>query len=990
MSIDDMWTATPPRNSGTGASATAQGWIDLLEPYGEKVADDNGRQIVLGGRHTLWLVTGNRMDVFAVDSVEGGPWHFIGRLEPGALLIGSSSEARYALAGRPLEGCELRRIPIGALAEQLRHGNYSARGPDPLPSAVAYGVDLGLTVLHELMGAEQPTAGSAGLPTGERVDLSTGQHAHVADGVLWVEVDRGRLHANGVNGYRERETGDVFTLSGRDGIRAASDVTVVARLTRELLAAGVLWDWLVRHQANYLYGLDVWIERQRAATSERFTAGRLASRNAVHQADEALRTVAQPTVRRGATQATDAGETALAVCRLVADACGIAITRADPPAPAGSRMDPVTRITTASRIRTRPVRLTGEWWRQEMGPIVGYLGEDRVPVALLWRRGRYDLVRPAQRRRRVTAATAAHIGPEAVMFYRSLPDRPVSAWQLLRFGIRGTRGDIARLVGGGLASSVVALAVPVATGMVLGTFVPHAQTNLIVQACIAVVIANVVSAALSTVSAISGLRLQSRLDATLQAAVWDRLLRLPAVFFTRHSTGELASSAMGINTIRALISNVGLVIINASLMATANFALLVFYSPSLALMTAALLFVHTAVFLTVQWRQVRWQRELITLEHRLSDRVFQTLQGLPKLRVAGAEGFAYARWAGEFSKSRELSRRVQVSQNVVTAVNAAYVPLCTFLLFVTISSSAGQVLSLAEFLTFLTAFSATLASAAQITSAASSVGAALPLFDKIRPVLNELPEVTAGNAVPGRLSGDIEMCDVSFRYAEGAPQVLNKINFHIRAGEFVAIVGPTGCGKSTLLRLMIGFNEPTSGAVRYDGAALTQLDLTAVREQCGVVLQHSAPFSGTVMSNICGTGSYTMDEAWEAARLAGLDRDIRAMPMGMHTLVTDGATALSGGQRQRLVIAQALIRRPRILFFDEATSALDNETQAIVAESTRILSATRVVIAHRLSTIMHADRVIVLAEGRIAQTGTPADLMNDHGGLFRQLIRRQI
>ena len=339
---------------------------------------------------------------------------------------------------------------------------------------------------------------------------------------------------------------------------------------------------------------------------------------------------------------------------------------------------------------------------------------------------------------------------------------------------------------------------------------------------------------------------------------------------------------------------------------------------------------------------------------------------------------------------RELERKVQRTQNLVTSINAVYVPCCTFLLFLMLAGPAKDSLSLGQFLTFVTAFTASLAAMVQATNSLSSAGVVIPMFDKMKPVLSELPEVSVNSTVPEHLTGDIEVADVSFRYAEGTPLILDKLSLHIRAGEFVALVGPTGCGKSTLLRLLIGFNQPTSGAVRYDGANLSQLDLAEVRSQCGVVLQNSVPFSGTIMSNICGTAAYSTDEVWAAAKLAGLDQDLRKMPMGLHTLISDGAGAMSGGQRQRLMIAQALIRRPKILFFDEATSALDNETQAIVAESTKAFAATRIVIAHRLSTIMHADRVVVLSEGRIVQSGTPEELLSDEDGIFHDLVRKQI
>jgi len=969
----------------TTDSATAA--VTLLAEFGEAIDCRTTRQIMLGGRHTLWLVAGGALDLFAVDTIETGPWQFLGRVEVGTIIVGSFREARHVLAGRPEEECVLRRLPIRELAEGLRR-----RGDDHgrLVDLISQAVDLGLTKLHESVRGRAPVGRQLALRPSTVVDLVAGQVAHSAGGVLWAEVERGRLAVSGVGGNREREAGDVLTLTGGDWISATSDTTLTLRATADLLGGGVLWEYLVMHHAQYLFTLDHWIARRTATDDERMAAGRMAGLGAADQADRTLRSVAQSGARPSASTAGDLVDATLEVCRIVAKAGGVPFPPSSVRLGEDSRVDPIVGITTAARIRTRPVALTGRWWRENSGPLVGYRGPERAPVALLWRLGCYELIEPGARPVRVTTTVAQEVHDGAVMFYRSLPERQVGPLRLLWFGLHGSRIDILRMLLGGLAAFGLGLTVPILNGLVLGELVPQAQTSLIIRACLAVLIVGIVSAAFTMLSSVAILRIEGRADAGLQSAVWDRLLRLPATFFARYTTGELARAAMGVNGIRTILSGVVTVAINACLLGTVNFALMLWYSVPLGLLGGGLLVTHAIIFTMLGVRQVRWQAQLIELDYALSDRVFQTLRGLPKLRVAGAESFAYARWATDFARGRELERKVQRTQNLVTSINAVYVPCCTFLLFLMLAGPAKDSLSLGQFLTFVTAFTASLAAMVQATNSLSSAGVVIPMFDKMKPVLSELPEVSVNSTVPEHLTGDIEVADVSFRYAEGTPLILDKLSLHIRAGEFVALVGPTGCGKSTLLRLLIGFNQPTSGAVRYDGANLSQLDLAEVRSQCGVVLQNSVPFSGTIMSNICGTAAYSTDEVWAAAKLAGLDQDLRKMPMGLHTLISDGAGAMSGGQRQRLMIAQALIRRPKILFFDEATSALDNETQAIVAESTKAFAATRIVIAHRLSTIMHADRVVVLSEGRIVQSGTPEELLSDEDGIFHDLVRKQI
>jgi ABC-type bacteriocin/lantibiotic exporter with double-glycine peptidase domain len=295
-----------------------------------------------------------------------------------------------------------------------------------------------------------------------------------------------------------------------------------------------------------------------------------------------------------------------------------------------------------------------------------------------------------------------------------------------------------------------------------------------------------------------------------------------------------------------------------------------------------------------------------------------------------------------------------------------------------------------QFFTISVAFSLLLGTLLLLVSSAVEILAAAPRLSALAPIVAAEPERRPDLADPGELQGEVSLVGVSFAYSPDSPLVLDNLTLHVNPGEFVAIVGPTGCGKSTLLRLLLGFERPTSGAVLYDGQDLADLDLQAVRRQCGIVLQGGALFAGTIRENISGAGNFDLDQVWDAARLAGVAADIEAFPMGIGTLLPPGGGTLSAGQRQRILIARALINRPRLLFFDEATSALDNRTQEIVTASTRTLAATRLVIAHRLSTIIDADRIVVLSKGVIAQEGTFAELMDSPEGLFYRLASRQL
>ncbi|MGW1242389.1 NHLP bacteriocin export ABC transporter permease/ATPase subunit [Streptomyces bobili] len=927
--------------------------LSALGRMGTRVDCAGVGRLDLEGPQVLWLVAAGALDLFAVDAEQQGHWHHLGRLEAGSLLLGPVAGPQHTLVARPLRDCVVHRVGLRELYESAstQTWSYDAYGnpqyvpptSSPLEYALALGVGRGLSVLfHAPMATERPT---------EVTD----------DDVFWMQVPPGSVRY-----------GSLY------GAEAAAD----------LLMDPAVWQSMVDQQYRLLTTLDRWIEQVERTHETRTAAGLKAGEAVRAQADRSL---LASIGRKAGPRATAAdADATFAACELVAGAAGIALVEPARTGVGDDRLDPVEQIALASRVRTRAVRLDGRWWRDDVGPLVAHRALSGAPVALLWRRGGYVAVHPATGRETpVEKANAAEFEPRAVMFYRPLPERGLGPLGLLRFSMRGTGRDLTGLLLSGLVTVAIGALVPVATGKVLGEYVPRAQQGLIEQVCLAVLVSAVVAAAFMLLQNMTILRLEGRIEATLQPAVWDRLLRLPTTFFTERSTGELASAAMGISAIRRLLAGLGPSVAQSVTVGAMNLGLLLWYSVPMALAAIGMLVVIAAVFLGLGLWQVRWQRRLVVLSNKLNNQAFQTLRGLPKLRIAAAENYAYAAWAGQFARSRELQQRLGRIKNLSTVLGAVYLPLCSLVMFMLLAGPARGTMSAADFLTFNTSMTMLLTSVTSLTGAFVSVVAALPLYEEIRPVLEATPEVRAASTRPGPLSGAVEARRLSFRYSDDGPLVLDDVSFEVRPGEFVAIVGPSGCGKSTLLRLLIGFDRPVSGSVLYDGQDLAALDRSAVRRQCGVVLQHAQPFTGSILDVICGTGSYTPEEAMAAATMAGLAADIERMPMGLHTIVS-GSGSVSGGQRQRLMIAQALIRRPRILYFDEATSALDNETQRTVIDSTRALNATRIVIAHRLSTVLDADRVVVMENGKVAEQGPPSRLLADPAGRLHELVRRQL
>jgi ABC-type bacteriocin/lantibiotic exporter with double-glycine peptidase domain len=421
-----------------------------------------------------------------------------------------------------------------------------------------------------------------------------------------------------------------------------------------------------------------------------------------------------------------------------------------------------------------------------------------------------------------------------------------------------------------------------------------------------------------------------------------------------------------------------------------SFALMIYLNAFLALIAAGLTVLRGAMIVLTSAGRLGFERQHFELDGKVQGLVLQLLTGIGKLRVALATERAFAVWAKKFSEQKRQFVASQRWANVLEVFEAGFPTLATLVIFAYAGSIvAGGALDSGQYLAFFAAFGLSLAAASELATAASECLIAIPRFSRLRPLIVEPAEISEHRNAPGDLTGALELQQVTFRYSSGGPAILNKINLQVKKGEYVAVVGPSGSGKSTLFRLLLGFEKPEAGTVLFDGKAIDTLDIAAVRRQIGVVLQNGKLTSGSLYENICCGVRLPMDQVWGAAKLAGLDADIMAMPMGMHTVISEGMNTLSGGQSQRLMIARALVHHPRILLLDEATSALDNVTQAIVSASLDKLNVTRVVIAQRLSTVQRADRIIVIAGGEIVQSGGFKEL-SEQPGMFADFARRQL
>jgi ATP-binding cassette subfamily C protein len=670
------------------------------------------------------------------------------------------------------------------------------------------------------------------------------------------------------------------------------------------------------------------------------------------------------------------------------------------PPPADATQHPFERlaqIANAAHIRSRRVVLRDLWWQGEHGPLIGFRGDTGRPVALLpTPRGHYRVHEAGDATGTpLDAAIDRELAREALTLYPPLPASGSGLGGLAAYCWTRIRREALAIFLASAAVSLIALLTPLATDLIFGTVVPDAAAHTLLEIIGGLVVAALGGALFQAVRAFALVRVEGRLDWAIQAGIIDRMLDLPASFFKAYTSGDLADRLLGIEAMRQALTATSVTALLAIVFSMVNLVVLVAISLKLAALAGAFIAVGLAVTTVLGFLETRRQAERVARAGKIRGLLAQFVGGIAKLRIAARGDRAIGVWARELAAetrqaaaARRNETRLQIVADLIPVVTLAAI-FVGIVVFGQAKGSAADRLSLGDFLAFNAALGQLLAAMTSLAATLPQALGAIPLYERARPIFTAVMEGRAAGATPPRLRGEVKVERVTFRYQRNEPTVIDDLSFAASPGEFVAIVGSTGSGKSTLLRLLLGFETPEAGTILFDGRPIESLDMAALRREMGVVLQNGRLSPGSIYENIVGTSGLGIDDAWEAARLVGLDRDITAMPMGMHTALIGGTQALSGGQRQRLLIARALVRRPRLLLLDEATSALDNVTQATVMASLARLNVTRIVVAHRLSTIKSADRIVVMQRGRLAESGSYAELMAQDG-VFALLARRQL
>ena len=639
-------------------------------------------------------------------------------------------------------------------------------------------------------------------------------------------------------------------------------------------------------------------------------------------------------------------------------------------------------------IMRRTVKLSGDWYQDAIGAMLGTKKDGSI-IALLpgGMHGYYYREYSTGKIKKINRKNAEEIDEEAVCFYQPFSLTKLKIPDLLRYLFRQlhTKDYMMILAATGVLTAL-GLVTPKISHYLYGKVLVYGSRPLLMAVVLTLFCVTLAGSFITVIKGILNTNISTKMNLAVESAVMMRVLSLPVDFFKRFSSGELANRIGYMNRLCSMIFDA---VFSTGL--TAVFSLVYIgqvlkFAPTLVVPSIVITLVTICFLLLTSVVQMRITERQMNEAGKESGMVYALINGVAKIKNAGAEKRAFAKWSRQYVNAAEYLCKppmfLKLNGTIITAISL----VGTIVIYYTAIHSG---ITMADYMAFNSAYGMVSGAFASLAGIVITVSRIQPILKMVTPILETEPEIDTKRQVVTRLRGSIELNNVSFRYQKTMPNVLDNLSLKIRPGQYVAIVGKTGCGKSTLIRILLGFEKPQKGAVYYDGKDINSMDVKSLRQKIGVVMQNGKLFQGDIYSNITiSAPQLTLEQAWEAAEMAGMADDIRQMPMGMHTIISEGHGGISGGQRQRLLIARAIAPKPRILMFDEATSALDNITQKQVSESLERLKCTRIVIAHRLSTIRHCDRIVVLDQGKIVEDGTYEELLEKKGH-FAELVERQ-
>ena len=637
----------------------------------------------------------------------------------------------------------------------------------------------------------------------------------------------------------------------------------------------------------------------------------------------------------------------------------------------------------------REVELQKGWYREVFSPILAFTKGKGTPVALIPGRvsGYWYQDPQTEMPVKLNVSNARQFDDRAISFYRPLPQRELGMGDLLRYMFRCvTVNDVAIKGAAALAVALVGLLMPRLARILTGPVLVSGEVAALIGIAISIVCVTVSQQLVKSSADLLSSRLEAKARLGVEASMMMRLLSLPVGFFAEYSPGELKSRFFSVQSLctllMSIITSTGISSLASLLYVTQIFA----FTPALVVPALLIVLVTVVTSALSSLVGIKVSKRRMEASARESGVSYTVISGIRKIRLAGAEKRMFAKWLDTYTDVADLTYNPPLLMKISGVISLGITLVSSIILYyLAVKSGIDQ----SSYFAFTTAYGMIMGAFTALSGKLLQVASVRPLYQMAEPFLKAVPETAENKEVVADVRGNVQFDHVSFRYGPDMPLVFDDLSLSIREGEYVAIVGKSGCGKSTLVRLLLGFETPERGTVTMDGKDLARVDLPSLRRKIGTVMQHDGLFQGSIFYNIALTApELTMEGAWGAAEIAGIADDIRAMPMGMHTLISEGQGGISGGQKQRLMIARAVASNPRLLIFDEATSALDNKSQRQVTDALDAMGCTRIVVAHRLSTIRRCDRIIMLDQGRIVEEGAYEELLAKNGP-FAEMVARQ-
>jgi len=913
---------------------------------------------------------------------KSGPRQYITTLTSGALLppgneiISNDGVKRYFLLVPVMNSVIRMRSVTDFAAETQIHTDECCKCIDAWLQGLFGGLERYVNIDTLPLGDTCPE---------NKQTLAAGENFSPEKGLWWLEINDGSVLFCGDEEFPLFQAPATLILTPRYSVKALEECQIQCRPTSEMVLNGSFVGLLDKINENVINCLLItaFYDSQRNLVDEEYDRK---SNDLIMQARIGeLEMLVSPSSKKRTPPASNPLALALNV---VANDYKLDIKFPLNETLKADYESELIHFSEANQWRTRRVALPAGFEHYNSGIIVGFYGEKLIPVAMnlcgkssSWTDPENGISKPLDHQ------TAMQMTPFGYCFYENLPNRQLTWKDTAIFLFRDAKISLYWLLVIGIISGLLGLVQPMATSYVTGKIIPTSNIPELWQLLILLLALTLSQTIMSLVQQLNVLIFGTKQLIRLQTAIFDRLFRLPIDFFRKFNSGDLCMRVLSVISFQETIFKVLSKQFVSSIFSLCSLIMLFYYSWKLTLWAIPLSLAYVAIMYVFFIRTQKTLKLMTEAKGREAGFLKQMFDGVSKIRGAGAERRILNRFLQDFIADRKAGYEYGVYSGRIATFALIFPGIVYIIFFYLIGEKWRGSMEISGFLAFLTAYGTFQAGVIGLVNGIWELGSMLPELKRLEPILFSNVELQAGQLPPGKLDGRVELSHIDFRYSADKPLVIKDVSFYADPGEFIAIVGPSGAGKSSLVRLLLGFEKPESGSIFYSGSDLSELDVTAVRRQLGVILQNSRVMPGSILANITTGTNYTLEDAKEAVRMAALDKDIENMPMGMFTMVADGL--ISGGQQQRILIARAIIGKPAVIIMDESTSALDNETQEIVRKNVEKLRATRVVIAHRLSTIINADRIYVMDNGEVKQSGTYEELMAVDG-IFKQLAQRQI